>query len=496
MKRMKRRTIIIIVIVIVLAVGGYFAYQNFLRPRQTSASSFQTVPVTRGNLTVTLGETGSVYAKQSAIINWGTSGSVEKININVGDKVTQDEILATLKQSSLPQSVITAQSTLETAQQNLQDLLNSGTSSANAQLALSQAQAALKTATDNRTYLNYQRASQPRMDAAQATYDLDQITVQNAESNFSGVEGFPQSSSARASALQALANARIARDTALANLNFLLSLPNANDIAQADANVQVAKGKLDDAQRNYDRVKNGTNPVDVLAAQAQVAAAQATLDLAHIKAPFAGTVTALVPSVGDLVTTGQEAVQIDDLSHLLVDVSVPEVDINQIQVGQPVTFNLDAVPTKTYNGKVTVVGQAGTTTSGVVNFTVTAQITDADPLVKPDMTAAVNIITYTANNVVLIPNRAIRTLNGRQVVYVLRNGRAIPTPITIVVQSDTNSQLATGNVQVGDLLVTNPPTTTTPTASSGGGIFGGGARPGGGGGGGGGGVPVGGGRGG
>ncbi|MDR3575432.1 MAG: efflux RND transporter periplasmic adaptor subunit [Anaerolineaceae bacterium] len=470
---MKRRTIIIIVIVIVLAVGGYFAYQNFLRPRQTAASSFQTVPVTRGSLTVTLGETGSVYAKQSAIINWGTSGSVEKINVNVGDKVTTDEILATLKQSSLPQSVITAQSTLMTAEQNLQDLLDSNTTSASAQLTLSQAQAALKTATDNRTYLNYQRASQARVDAAQATYDLDQITVTNAENTYSSVAGQPESSSARASALQALANARIARDTALANLNFLLSLPNANDIAQADANVQVAKGKLDDAQRSYNRVTNGPNPVDVLAAQAQVAAAQATLDLANIKAPFGGTVTALIPSVGDLVNAGQEAVQIDDLSHLLVDVSVPEVDINQIQVGQPVTFNLDAVPNKTYNGKVTVVGQAGTTTSGVVNFTVTAQITDADQLVKPDMTAAVNIITYTANNVILIPNRAIRTVNGRQVVYVLRNGRSVPTPVTISQQGDTNSQLVSGNVREGDLLVTNP-TTTTPAASGGGFFLGGG----------------------
>ena len=320
------------------------------------------------------------------------------------------------------------------------------------------------------------------MDAAQATYDLDQITVSNAESNFSGVEGQPESSSARASALQALSNARIARDTALANLNFLLSLPNANDIAQADANVQVAKGKLDDAQRTYERVTNGPNPVDIMAAQAQVAAAQATLNLANIKVPFNGTVTALVPSVGDLVSAGQEAVQIDDLSRLLVDVSVPEVDINQIKVGQPVTFNLDAVPNKTYHGKVTVVGQAGTTTSGVVNFTVTAQITDADQLVKPDMTAAVNIITYTANNVLLIPNRAIRTVNGQQVVYILRNGRSIPTPITVSEQGDTNSQISAGNVRVEDLLVTNP-TTVTPAAS--GGLFsggGGGRGPAGGGG--------------
>ncbi|HMD88539.1 MAG TPA: hypothetical protein VKF38_05205, partial [Anaerolineaceae bacterium] len=188
---MKRRTIIVIVIVIVLAVGGYFVYQNFLRPRQSAAANYQTIPVTRGNLTVTLGETGSVYAKQSAIINWGTSGTVEKINVNVGDKVTTDEVLATLKRSSLPQSVITANSTLATAQQNLQNLLDSNTNTASALLTLAQAQAALKTATDNRTYLDYQRASQATLDAAQATYQLDEINVQNAESNFSGFAGFP-----------------------------------------------------------------------------------------------------------------------------------------------------------------------------------------------------------------------------------------------------------------------------------------------------------------
>lgn len=121
----------------------------------------------------------------------------------------------------------------------------------------------------------------------------------------------------------------------------------------------------------------------------------------------------------------------------------------------------------------------------MVNFTVTAQITDADQLVKPDMTAAVNIVTYTANNVVLIPNRAIRTINGRQVVYILRNGAAVPVPVTVSQQGDTDSELSSNNIRVGDLLVTNPPSTVA-TPAAGGGFFlggGGGRVPAGGGGG-------------
>ncbi len=71
------------------------------------------------------------------------------------------------------------------------------------------------------------------------------------------------------------------------------------------------------------------------------------------------------------MAAGQTAFRLDDLSRLLVDVSVSEVDINSVAVDQPVTLTFDAILGKIYNGKVVEVAQVGTSDQGVVNFKVT-----------------------------------------------------------------------------------------------------------------------------
>ena len=113
----------------------------------------------------------------------------------------------------------------------------------------------------------------------------------------------------------------------------------------------LRKAELDDAQRNYDRLKDGPNPDDVAAAQANVDAAQATLNTARIISPIDGTVTQALPLVGDHATAGGLAFRVDDLSRLLVDVEVSEIDINSVEVGQPVQLTLDAISSATYNGR-------------------------------------------------------------------------------------------------------------------------------------------------
>ncbi len=83
---------------------------------------------------------------------------------------------------------------------------------------------------------------------------------------------------------------------------------------------------------------------------------------------------------------------------------------------------MDAIPNRTYHGEVVEVSQAGDTTSGAVNFTVTIQLTDADASVKPGMTVAVNIVTKQIKDQLLVPNRAVRVVNNQRVVYILQNG--------------------------------------------------------------------------
>ncbi len=157
-----------------------------------------------------------------------------------------------------------------------------------------------------------------------------------------------------------------------------------------------------------------------------------------------------------------------------VDVQVSEVDINSVNVGQPVTLTFDAISGLSYSGKVVEVAQAGDTIQGAVNFTVTVELTNADSNVKPGMTAAVNITVQQLNNVLLVPNRAVRLVNNQRVVYILLNGKAQEVSITLGASSDTMSEVASSNLKAGDLIILNPPSTLFNQPNGGGGPFGGG----------------------
>jgi HlyD family secretion protein len=197
--------------------------------------------------------------------------------------------------------------------------------------------------------------------------------------------------------------------------------------------------------------------LDIAAAQARVDAAQATLNLARVISPFAGTVTEAHSLPGDQIGAGDVAFRLDNLSSLLVDVKVSEVDINRVSIGQPVTLTFDAILGKDYHGEIVEVTQAGAVDQGVVNFTITVELTDADSFVKPGMTAGVNIIVEELQDVLLVQNRAVRLRDGQRVVYVLEGGQSQIKEIQLGSSSDTMSVILSGDVKEGDVIILNPP---------------------------------------
>jgi HlyD family secretion protein len=164
-------------------------------------------------------------------------------------------------------------------------------------------------------------------------------------------------------------------------------------------------------------------------------------------------------AAGDQVSAGAVAYRIDDLSHLLVDVQVSEVDINTVSIDQDSTLTFDAVLGRSdpYHGKVVKVSQAGDTVQGVVSFTVTVELTDPDEFVKPGMTAAVNIIVEEVKDVLLIPNRAVRLVNEERVVYQLVDGQPKSIKISLGSTDGLNSVLVAGDIKEGDPIILNPP---------------------------------------
>ena len=367
--------------------------------------------------------------------------------------------MASLAQSSLSQSLILARADLVTAQRNLDNLRNSNLAMAQAQQNLADAQKAYSDALGKKIYNNKNRATnQDQVDAASALVVMDQDKVDKALEAYNKFGERRDDDPQKAAALSALANARQNLDQAQKNLNYYLDVPDSIEVALADAKIAVTKATLDDAKREWDRLKDGPDPEDIAAAEARVASIQASLDMAAIKSPFAGTVTELNSMVGDQVNPGTITFRIDDLNKMLVDVNVPEVDINSIKVGQTATLTFDAILNKEYSAKVTEVARVGDTIGGVVDFKVTLQILNPDVQVLPGMTAAVNVVVSQLDNILTVPNRAVRLVNGSQVIYVLRGGLPVAVNITIGASSDTTSEILSGDVKVGDEIILNPAT--------------------------------------
>lgn len=463
-----KRKIIIIIFVIVIAIGGFFGYRSYQKAQADRNSEFQTIELERGELRAIVGATGTVRADQMAVISWQTTGTIETIHVNLDDQVAADEVLAELEESSLPQNVILAKSDLVTAERALEELHNSEAASAQAQLALAQATIALEDALEDREKKEYRRTSDNTLDGIRADYILAQQTVEDAESVYSGVEDRAEDDPIRAQALSQLVNARKARDRAKYNLDYALGLPDEEEVAEADAKVEVAKANLEDAEREWERLKDGVDPEDVEAAEARVAAIEATLALARLEAPFGGAITEVRSKVGDQVSPGTVSFRIDDLSRVLVDVEIPEVDINSIALGQPAMLTFDAVQGKEYSGVVDEVARVGTVSPDGVDFTVTMELADEDEEVKPGMTGAVNIIVNQLDDVLLVPNRAVRMREGQRVIFILREGVPEVVEIEIGASSEMYSELIAGDVEEGELIILNPPVEFEPGPGGGG----------------------------
>lgn len=451
-------------ILLVVIVGGVFLAS---RVSATQAGpgvvSQQTYAIKKTTLYNEISATGNVRAIQSATLAWQTSGQVKTVNVKLNDTVKADQVLAELDQSTVPASVTQAQLDLIDAKQALEDLETSTTSVAQAQVALVTAQTAYDEAEKDVAALSLNRATETTLTKAETAYQLALAEVAKAQDDYDNYKNLDDTDYRKITSLNRLTTAQTNRDSALATLNWYKGKPSESDIAEANANLALAKAQLEDAQRAYDRVKDGPTSADLAVAQAKVNAAQSTLNSSKIIAPFDGTITSLSTLVGDQVSSGTSALRIDNLKTLVLDLNVSEVDISKIEVGQTATITFDAIADVTYQGQVEEVNRAGTTTNGTVNFSVSVIVTDPDDQVMPGMTAEAAIQVQKVENVLAVPSTAVVTRNGKSMVY-LAGGTTLE--VTTGVVTDTMTEITSGNLAEGDAVVTDPTSSTSTTENT------------------------------
>lgn len=449
---MKR--IIGLLVLLAVIVGGLLAFQYYRdQVRAAAYTDLQTVATTRGSLTATVGATGSVRPNQSVLLVFQTTGTVEDVNVSVGSNVAAGDLLASLRQSSLPQNVILAKSELVSTQKALEELRESRVRTSEtlqavqtAELALIDAERALVRFEEDEYKDDLEEARENIVDARD--------NLKEAEEDFEPYEDWAEDNQTRRDYKDRVDEAQREYDEEVRILRSL-QLEKTN----AEAAHALAEAQFEDAKREHERWANGPDPDEIASLEARIAAAEATIALAQLEAPFDGTVTQVNIKPGDQVSPGTAAIRIDDLSNLLVDVQISEVDINRVAVGQPVSLSFDAIQGRDYQGVVSDVSPVGQNTQGIIEFIVTVELEDPNGDVRPGMTAGVNVVVNQLENVVLVPNRAVRVQDGQRVVYVLRNGSLERVPISLGASSDTMSQVMDGNLQNGDNIVLNPPST-------------------------------------
>ncbi|MGV8026775.1 MAG: efflux RND transporter periplasmic adaptor subunit [Anaerolineaceae bacterium] len=427
-----------------------------LQKNSVSDENLLTAVVEKGELIATVGGTGKVEANKSATLTWKTNGNVSAIYVKNGDTVSIGDMLAELSQTSLPQSVILAQADLVDAKRNLETALESDTQRSQTYLDLLDAEENLKETQKDIDHWNYKNANQEIVDQARADFikaeeDLKQVKADLQSLATDGSEADLQKAQTKVDESQ------LTRDKALRNLSYILGKTYNTEVAQDFANYDLVNAQMEDAQREWDRVKNGQNEDDILAAQAKVTAAEAVAGMANLRAPFNGTVTAIMTKEGDEVSAGTNAFRIDDLSKFYIEVDIPEIDINRVQIGQDAEFTFDSLLDKTYHGTVVEVAGAGTENQGETNFTIKLLMTDGDKNILPGMTASVSITVLKLENTLIVPTRAIRLEDGVVVVYVQRNGSIERVIVEIGSSSDSYTQVLSGDLAENDTLVLNPP---------------------------------------
>lgn len=427
---------------LVVVLIAAFAFLRVNSARASNGAAEPTGTVTSLKVAQTVETSGALAAQPSASLAWNTNGVVETVNVKAGDKVKAGDVLMKLKTTSVASNIISAQADLVTAQQNLQTA-QSSTSLAQAAIDLKTAQEAYDKAAN---YLQYLQNSQK----------------------------VPQSAT------------RLFLETKRNSWMYLYKTktfrgPAPQDwIVNAQNDLALKQGQLQDAQNTYDRLKAGKSSPDVAGAQANVDAAQATVDSMSIIAPFDGEVLYVENQPGDVVSTGTTAINIANLDHLYVEPQVDESNIANVKVGDQVTATLDAIPGVTLTGKVTAINPVGEVVSGLVEYTVRVDLDKADKDLSLPLGATVDtsIQIKGPTATLAVPVAAIQSDNTSE--YVILVGADDSTQ-RINVQSGTLSgnlvTITAANataLKVGDQVELGSSSNSNSNSSQPGGNFGGG----------------------
>lgn len=415
------------VILIVIAFTVYFVA---FKQTNKQINQAKTTKVVKGKIASTLTITGQVLSGDKTKLNFEVNGTLQEVNVGVGDQVATGDELARIDDEELSNQVTIAKNNLDSANAKMEQL-KAGSNSADIK--------------------------------------AQEVSIENALNDLN----------------RAKENLAELQNNASATAQELNSAQEQVDKAQGQYNLAVAQ---------LEAKKAGASSYDIRIQQAAVTKAKLdyeealkNLEKTVLASPISGTVLAVNADVGKAVggqasTITNDFIVIADLSNLKVSASVDQVDIVKIAKDQNVNITFDAIPDKEFKGKVTKIDPNPVTEQNVTTYNIEVSLDNPDPKIKLGMAADLVIELESKENVLLVPNLAVRTVTGNKMVTKLVDGVATEIPVETGISDDENTEIASGLFEGDEIVLTvfsgtpqfsSTQRQTPPMQGIGGGILGG-----------------------
>ncbi len=471
---MRQRTVLLILLVLV-AAAGWLGYRRF-GPAQAAegpSPAYEIVQVTRGSISSTVSATGSIEPEAQVSLSFRSPGRVAQVLVTVGQAVEEGQLLASLDVTDLELALEQADISLQIRRAQLaklekppseEDIAAAQAAVMVAQASVASAEAALESAQAAYRQL-LAGPTEAELKVKEAAVRQAEANLRQAQAAYDQVKHLPNVGALPQAAQ--LEQATIAYESALAQFELATQPPTEAQIAQALAQIaqaelslQQARSNLLQAQNTLDRLLEGPSEEDLEIARAQVRQAelsrrqaQISLENAQLRAPFDGVVSLVNIRQGELYSGGLPAIRLTDLDRFHMTVLVDEIDVRQVQVGQPVRLSLDALPDLELTGQVTQISPTAVEVGGAIAYEVEIVPDPTDAPLRAGMSATAIIVTAEVDNVLLVPNRYIQLdrESGRAFVHKLVDGQPVLQEIRIGLRNDRYSQVLAG-LDEGDEL--------------------------------------------
>ena len=405
-----------------------------ISPAQQTATPVTAVAVVSarsGDIPFTISVTGSLQTLDDVMVSAKVPGRIAKVLVREGDAVQAGQVVVQMETNDLEAQLRQAEAALRSARARLQQAQTAlELQPTQNETGLRQAEAALEAAKARlralETGARRQERQQVEQQVASAKANLD-----NAQANLERVRRLYQQDAVPKQQLDA---AQTAYDIALSQYRTAQEQLSLVQEGSRQEEIDAQRALVKQAEEAVRLARTGDLQLrvrqdEVKAAQALVAQAEAGLfyarqqyESAFIRSPIQGSVAMRAAQPGQMAGAGTPLLRIVNLGSIFFEARVSETEVRYVRVGQPVAVTVDAYPDRQFRGTVSRVYPVGS--EGARDFVVRVDMRNEGGLLKPQMFARGEILVDVHRNVVLIPKDAILMQDGKQVVFIVKEGVA------------------------------------------------------------------------